>query len=182
MAFLAPGAVWLLAITVYPLVATARNSVYDATATNYVGLANYQDIFSTASILVTFRNNVIWVLVFPFLVTFVGLVYGVLSERIRWSTAFKTIIFMPIVFSATASALVWRTIFDLDPHIGVVNAAVQTASDWVSPPGLYPVDTSAGQTVAGLASTGVSPGPSSSLQSASTVAEGHMVITPSAST
>ena len=175
LAFLAPGAIWLLAITVYPLVATARNSFYDATATNYVGLTNYSDIFSTASILVTFRNNVIWVLIFPFLVTFVGLVYGVLSERIRWSTAFKTIIFMPIVFSATASALVWRTIFDLDPHIGIVNAAVQTASDWVSPPGLYPVDTSAGQTVAALASTGVSPGPAGSLQSSSTVTTGNPI-------
>ncbi len=175
LAFLAPGAVFLLAITVYPLVATARNSFYDATATNYVGLNNYKEIFATSSILVTFRNNVIWVLVFPFLVTFIGLVYGVLSERIRWSTAFKTIIFMPIVFSATASALVWRTIFDLDPHIGIVNATIQTASDWVNPPGLYPVDTSSGQTVAGLAATGVSTGPKDSLQSSSTVTAGNSV-------
>ena len=175
LAFLAPGAIFLLAITVYPLVATARNSFYDATATNYIGLGNYKEIFSTSSILVTFRNNVIWVLVFPFLVTFIGLVYGVLSERIRWSTAFKTIIFMPIVFSATASALVWRTIFDLDPHIGIVNAAIQTASDWVNPPGLYPVDVSSGQTVAGLASTGVSPGPKDSLVSSSTVTTGNSI-------
>src|SRR5487761_1559219 len=170
LAFLAPGAIFLLAITVYPLVATARNSFYDATATNYIGLGNYKEIFSTSSILVTFRNNVIWVLVFPFLVTFIGLVYGVLSERIRWSTAFKT-----IVFSATASALVWRTIFDLDPHIGIVNAAIQTASDWVNPPGLYPIDTSAGQTVAALAATGVSPGPNDSLQSSSTVTAGNSI-------
>src|SRR5487761_1674766 len=127
LAFLAPGAIFLLAITVYPLIATARNSFYDASASNYVGLANYKEVFSTSSILVTFRNNVIWVIVFPALVTFIGLVYGVLSERIRWSTAFQTIIFMPIVFGATASALVWRTIFDLDPHIGIVNAAIQTA-------------------------------------------------------
>lgn len=175
LAFLAPGAIFLLAITVYPLVATARNSFYDATATNYVGLGNYKEIFSTSSILVTFRNNVIWVLVFPFLVTFIGLVYGVLSERIRWSTAFKTIIFMPIVFSATASALVWRTIFDLDPHIGIVNAAIQTASDWVNPPGLYPVDTSSGQSVAGLAATGVSAGPKDSLESSSTVTTGNSI-------
>lgn len=175
LAFLAPGAIWLLAITVYPLVATARNSFYDGSATNFVGLHNYSEIFSTASILVTFRNNVIWVLLFPFLVTFVGLVYGVLAERIRWSTAFKTIIFMPIVFSATASALVWRTVFDLDPHIGIVNAAIQTASDWVSPPGLYPVDTGAGKTVAALASTGVSAGPAGSLQSSSTAAAGDAV-------
>jgi alpha-glucoside transport system permease protein len=175
LAFLAPGAIWLLAITVYPLVATARNSVYDQTATNYVGLDNYKAIFSTSSILVTFRNNIIWVLIFPFLVTFVGLVYGVLAERVRWSTAFKTIIFMPIVFSATASALVWRTIVDLDPHIGVVNAAIQTASDWVSPPGLYPVDTSAGQSVPALAATGVSPGPAGSLESSSSVLSGDTV-------
>jgi alpha-glucoside transport system permease protein len=175
LAFLAPGAVWLLAITVYPLVATARNSVYDQTATNYVGLDNYKAIFSTSSILVTFRNNIIWVLIFPFLVTFVGLVYGVLAERVRWSTAFKTIIFMPIVFSATASALVWRTIVDLDPHVGVVNAAIQTASDWVSPPGLYPVDTAAGQSVPALAATGVSAGSGDSLQSSSTVKAGDTV-------
>ena len=173
--FLAPAAIWLLAITIYPVVATFRNSLYDETATNYIGLSNYKAVFSTASILVNFRNNVIWVVVFPFVVTFLGLLFAVLTERIRWSTAFKAIIFMPIVFSATASALIWRTIFDLDPHVGMVNAAVQTASDWVNPPGLYPVNVSAGQTAAALASTGLSPGPSGSLQSSSTAAAGDTV-------
>jgi alpha-glucoside transport system permease protein len=173
--FLAPAAIWLLAITIYPVIATFRNSLYDETATNYIGLSNYQSVFSTASIIVNFRNNVIWVVIFPFLVTFLGLLFAVLTERIRWSTAFKAIIFMPIVFSATASALIWRTIFDLDPHVGMVNAAVQTASDWVNPPGLYPVNTSAGQTVAALASTGLSPGASGSLQSTSTAAAGDTV-------
>jgi alpha-glucoside transport system permease protein len=173
--FLAPAAIWLLAITIYPVVATFRNSLYDESATTYIGLSNYKSVFSTASILVNFRNNVIWVVVFPFVVTFLGLLFAVLTERIRWSTAFKAIIFMPIVFSATASALIWRTIFDLDPHVGMVNAAVQTASDWVNPPGLYPVNVSAGQTVAALASSGLSPGASGSLQSSSTAAAGDTV-------
>jgi alpha-glucoside transport system permease protein len=173
--FLAPAAVWLLAITIYPVIVTFRNSVYDENAISYVGLNNYKVLFSTASILVTFRNNVIWVVIFPFVVTFLGLMFAVLTERIRWSTAFKTIVFMPIVFSATASALIWRTIFDLDPHVGMVNAAVQTASDWVNPPGLYPVNVSAGQSVAALASTGLSPGASGSLQSTSTAAAGDAV-------
>ena len=170
--FLAPAAIWLLAITIYPVFATFRNSLFDENAASYVGLTNYKAIFSTASSMVNFRNNLIWVVIFPFVVTFLGLMFAVLTERIRWSTAFKTIIFMPIVFSATASALIWRTIFDLDPHVGMVNAAVQTASDWVNPPGLYPVNVSAGQTTAALASTGVSPGPGGSLQSASTAAAG----------
>jgi alpha-glucoside transport system permease protein len=162
----------LLVVTVYPLFATFRNSVYDASATTFVGLHNYQEIFSTASILVTFRNNVIWFVVFPFLVTFLGLVFAVLTERIRWSTAFKTIVFMPIIFSATASGLVWRTIFDLDPHIGLVNATSQTIANWINPPGFYPVNAAAGQSVAGLAATGLQEGPSGSLQSSSTVAPG----------
>ncbi|MGH7723090.1 MAG: ABC transporter permease subunit [Candidatus Dormibacteria bacterium] len=170
--FLAPGAIWLLLITVYPLIATFRNSVYDASSTGYVGLHNYQEIFSTASILVTFRNNVIWFLVFPFLVTFLGLIFAVLTERIRWSTVFKTVIFMPIIFSATASGLVWRTIFDLDPHIGLVNATTQTVANWISPPGFYPVNAAAGQTVAGLAATGLQAGPSGTLRSSSTLSPG----------
>ena len=169
LAFLVPGAVWLLVIAVYPLLATFRNSVYDTSGSSFVGLHNYQEIFSTASILVTFRNNVIWFVVFPFLVTFLGLVFAVLTERIRWSTAFKTVIFMPIIFSATASGLVWRTIFDLDPHIGLVNATAETIGNWVHPPGLYPIDTAAGRSVAGLASSGLRPGPSGSLESSATV-------------
>jgi len=173
--FLAPGGIWLLVVTVYPLVATFRNSFYDASSTSFVGGNNYKAIFSTASILVTFRNNVIWFIVFPFLVSFLGLVFAVLTERIRWSTAFKTIIFMPIVFSATASALVWRTIFDLDPHIGMVNATVKTVSDWVNPPGLYPIDTSAGQSVAGLASSGLRAASSNTLLSTAQVSAGGTV-------
>ena len=122
LAFLAPGVIWLLAIVVYPTVATIRFSFYNEAATKFVGLHNFASVFSTNAILTAFKNNVVWVLVFPFFVTFIGLMVAVLTERIRWATAFKTIIVMPIVFSTTASALVWRTIFDLDPHIGVVNA------------------------------------------------------------
>jgi alpha-glucoside transport system permease protein len=175
LAFLAPAAIWLLVVVVYPCFATIRYSFYDESASRFVGLANYKAVFSTDAILVAFRNNIIWVLVFPFLVTVIGLMLAVLSERIRWGTAFKTIIVMPVVFSATASALVWRTIFDLNPHVGVVNALEQTASDFVRPPGPYPVDANLGQSLAGLASTGVRPDGHGSLVSISTVNAGHTV-------
>jgi alpha-glucoside transport system permease protein len=175
LGFLAPAAIWLLVIVGYPLVGTIRNSFYDNASTTFVGLGNYRTIFSTDDILVSFRNNVIWVVVFPFLVTFLGLVFAVLTERIRWATAFKTIIFMPIAFSATASALVWNSIMDVDPHVGMVNATLQTVSDWFSPPGLYPVDTSAGQSVAKLAASGLQPGAANTLVSSATVSPGQTV-------
>jgi alpha-glucoside transport system permease protein len=170
--FIAPAAIWLGVIVGYPLVMTIRDSFYNQSATTFVGLGNYQTIFSTADILVSFRNNVIWVIVFPFLVTFLGLSFAVLTERLRWSTAFKIVTFMPIAFSMTASGLVWNSLMDIDPNVGAVNAALETASDWFSPPGLYPVNTSAGQTVASLASTGLRAGPQNTLVSDATVSPG----------
>lgn len=174
LAFLAPGAIWLLVIVVYPTIATIRYSLFNESATKFIGLHNYKSVFTDSTILTTFRNNVLWVLVFPFFVTMIGLMLAVLSERIRWATAFKAVIIMPIVFSTTASALVWATIMDLNPHIGAVNGVVEVVHDWFTPPGSYP--TVAGQTVASLASTGLHAGPHGTLQSTATVAPGDTIL------
>jgi len=173
LAFLVPGAIFLLAIVIYPAIQTVHYSFLNETATKAVGFTNYKSLFSTADTLIALRNNVIWVIVFPFLVTVIGLVFAVLSERIKWSTAFKTIIFLPIVFSVTASSLVFTQIFQLDPHVGVVNALVQTVDDWINPPGAYPL--SAGQTASSLATSGVGVGPHGTLVSSAAVSAGHTV-------
>ncbi len=175
--FVLPGVIWLGVVVVYPrhrhdpvqLLQRVGDEVRS-------GLPTTSRSSRRRSILTTFRNNVIWVIVFPFFVTLIGLILGVLSERIRWATAFKTIIIMPIVFSTTASALVWRTIFDLDPHVGAVNAVLETVDDWFSTPGSYPINTSAGQTVASLASTGVRPGPHDTLIGTSTLTPGSTAL------
>ena len=173
--FLLPGAVWLLIVVVYPFIATVVRSLFDASGQTFVGLTNYKAIFSTTDIIVSLKNNVVWVVLFPFLVTFFGLVFAVLTERIRWSTAFKTIVFMPLVFSATAAGLTWASIFFIDPHTGMVNAAIQGVSNTVNPPGLYPIDPTTGQTVAGLAATGVQPGSGGTLESKTAVGAGSTV-------
>jgi alpha-glucoside transport system permease protein len=174
--FLVPAAIWLLAIVVYPVFATIRYSLFNETASKFVGLSNYKTLFTSDDLLVAFRNNIIWVVIFPFFVTFFGLVFALLTERIGWATVFKTIIVMPIVFSTTASALVWAEIFtNSQPQIGAVNAFLETVSDWFNPPGLYPITSSAGQTVAGLASYGLHPGKSNTLVSSSTVHPGGLV-------
>ena len=170
--FLLPGALWLLLIVVYPFIATVVRSLFDASGQNFVGLGNYKAAFSTTDIIVSLKNNVVWVVLFPFLVTFFGLVFAVLTERIRGSTAFKTIVFMPLVVSATAAGLTWASIFFIDPHTGMVNAAIQGVSNAVNPPGLYPIDPTTGQTVAGLAATGVQAGSGNTLESKTAVGAG----------
>lgn len=173
--FLLPGAIWLLIIVVYPFIATIVRSLFDGSGTRFIALGNYKAIFSTTDTIVSLKNNVVWVVVFPFMVTFFGLVFAVLTERIRWGTAFKTIVFMPLVFSATAAGLTWASIFFNDPHTGVVNAAVQGVANAVNPPGLYPVDTSAGESVGALAATGVQSGPGGTLESKTTVTAGGTI-------
>jgi len=134
--FMAPAAILLGAIVVYPTIGTIARSLYDDSG-NFIGAGNYKTLFGTANILVALRNNAIWVIVFPFMVTFIGLVFAVLIERIRWSTAFKTIVFMPMAISLFATGVIWRIVYDTDPNRGVINAAVGTVADALHPPGLY---------------------------------------------
>jgi alpha-glucoside transport system permease protein len=134
--FMAPAAILLGAIVIYPTIATVARSVYDDSG-NFVGGSNYKTLFGTADILVAIRNNAIWVIVFPFLVTFIGLVFAVLTERIRWSTAFKTIVFMPMAISLFATGVIWRIVYETDPNRGVINAAVGTVANTINPPGMY---------------------------------------------
>ncbi len=82
-------------------------------------------------------------------------------------------IFVPIVFSVTASSLIYTQIFALDPHIGVVNAVIQTVDDWVHPPGSYPL--SSGQTASSLIASGGVAGPVGSIDSSAAVAAGGTV-------
>jgi alpha-glucoside transport system permease protein len=173
LAFLAPGGLWLLAIVIYPAIVTIKDSFFNETDTKAVGLTNYKDLFTTASTLIAFRNNVIWILIFPFVVTTLGLVLAVLTERIRWATAFKTIIFLPVVFSVTASSMVFAQIFDTNPQVGVANAMIQTVSDWFSPPGAYPL--TPGTTAASLASYGDAGGPHGTIVGSARVSAGQTV-------
>lgn len=173
LAFIVPAAIWLLAVVVYPAIVTIKDSFFNDAGTKAVGLTNYKNLFTTAETLISLRNNVIWVLVFPAVVTVLGLVLAVLSERIKWATAFKIVIFLPIVFSITASSMVFTQIFDTNPSVGVLNALIQTVSDFVHPPGAYPL--SPGQTAASLASSGATTGPRGTLVSKSTVAAGGTV-------
>ncbi len=60
--------------------------------------------------------------------------------------------------------MVFAQIFDVNPHVGVVNAITQGVSDIFNPPGAYPL--SPGQTAASLASYSAVGGPHGTVESA----------------
>jgi alpha-glucoside transport system permease protein len=163
--FMGPAALLLGFLVVYPTVATLINSFYNNTGSSFVGLGNYRTIFGTASILVALRNNSIWVMVFPLTVTFLGLLFAVLTERIRWATAFKTVVFAPMVISLFAAGVIWRIVYETDPSRGVINSGIATVVNAVRQPGLY-----TGPNV--KAASGLQPGPDQTLVSTAALSGG----------
>src|SRR5674476_1428920 len=113
--FLAPALVFLGIWVVYPTIYTIIRSFYDRAGTSFVGIDNYKALFTTSVLLTAIKNNAICVLVVPALVTAIGLVFAVLTERVRWSVAFKTAVFMPMAISLFAAGVIWHIMYQQDP-------------------------------------------------------------------
>ena len=135
IAFLAPAVILLGVWIVYPTVYTIVRSFYDREGSNFIGFDNYQELFSQDTLTTAIRNNVLWLAIVPALVASIGLMFAVLLERVRWSVAFKTVVFMPMAISLFAAGVIWRVMDEKDPEIGAVNAAIKVVADEVDPAG-----------------------------------------------
>jgi alpha-glucoside transport system permease protein len=135
LAFLAPAIFFLGIWIVYPTIKTGIRSFYDRSGRSFVGFDNYQTLFTSDTLLTAIKNNAIWVAVVPAMVTAVGLIFAVLTERIAWSVAFKTAVFMPMAVSLFATGVIWRIMDQKEPDRGAVNAVIGAFHDYVSPPG-----------------------------------------------
>ncbi len=134
--FLGPALVLLAVWIVYPTIRTITRSFFDRSGDEFVGLDNYQTLFSDDTLLTAVRNNFLWLLIVPAFVTAIGLVFAVLLERVRFATAFKVAVFMPMAISLFAAGVIWRLMYEKDPDQGTVNAAVAVVKDAVSPSGV----------------------------------------------
>jgi alpha-glucoside transport system permease protein len=134
-AFLAPAFILLGVWVVYPAVYTVIRSFYGQTDGDFVGIDNYKALFTTPAITTAIKNNAIWVAVVPALITAIGLIFAVLIEKISWSLAFKTAVFMPMAISLFAAGVIWRIMDRQEPGIGAVNAVIGSVHDTFSPPG-----------------------------------------------
>ncbi len=134
--FLAPAVFFLGIWIVYPTIRTIIRSFFDRAGDDWVWFANYEELFTSDVLLTAVKNNAIWVGVVPALVTSIGLVFAVLTERIRFSLAFKTAVFMPMAISAFAAGITWRIVYIQDPSQGALNAAIGAVEGAFSPAGV----------------------------------------------
>ncbi|WP_327726251.1 ABC transporter permease subunit [Streptomyces sp. NBC_00487] len=168
--FVLPALLLLGALVLYPVLFSVGRSFFDASGTRFVGGDNYTEMFRDPATLKAVRNTTIWVVVAPALLTGLGLVLAVLVEKIRWATAFKLLLFMPMAVSFLAAGIIFRLAYDEDPDKGVLNAAAVGIHDAFQGTSSYPTarardgqGLTAGDNGSYRTSTPVSPGDTVSL-------------------
>ena len=121
--FIFPVILMVGVYTVYPVFETLRLSLTDRDSGDaFVGLANYQQLFSDPKFRTTMRNNVLWLIVVPAMCTAFGLLFAQLTDRIAWGNIAKSIIFMPMAISFVGASVVFMLMYDIRPVAGVLNA------------------------------------------------------------
>ncbi|MFJ8589858.1 carbohydrate ABC transporter permease [Streptomyces sp. NPDC093598] len=136
--FVLPALLLLGALVVYPVLFSIGRSFFDASGTSFVGGDNYAEMFRDPATLKAVRNTAVWVVVAPALLTGLGLILAVLVEKVRWATAFKLLLFMPMAVSFLAAGIIFRLAYDEDPDKGVLNAAVVSVHDAFKGESSYP--------------------------------------------
>ncbi|MFI7358989.1 ABC transporter permease subunit [Streptomyces avidinii] len=136
--FVLPALLLLGALVVYPVLFSFGRSLFDAAGDRFVGAGNYVAIVQDPATLKAIRNSAIWVVVAPTLLTGLGLMLAVLTEKVRWATAFKLVLFLPMAVSFLAAGIIFRLAYEQDPDRGVLNAAVVGVHDSFGDAAAYP--------------------------------------------
>lgn len=125
--FVMPAMLALGIYLAYPVVATFWYSLTDRSQDDaFVGLANYQQMMSEPKFWEAMRNNMLWLVIVPAASTGFGLLAAQLTDRIKWGSIAKSLIFMPMAISFVGAAVIFKLIYDTRPvdqaQIGVLNA------------------------------------------------------------
>ncbi len=120
--FLLPAILALGLYLVYPVIGSFVRSLYDRSGSTFVGLGNYTQMFGEAGFRIAVFNNFLWILFVPAAATFLGLLVAQLTDRLRWGSIAKSLIFMPMAISFVGASLIWKFVYAGDPDIGIINA------------------------------------------------------------
>ena len=125
--YVGPAVVILSVFLIYPVINTLILSLKDANGIDWVGLDNYEFVFTDDSMLRSLRNTAGWVVIVPFVGVSIGLVFATLADRLKRGEGFaKSMIFLPMAISFVGAAVTFRLIYSYRPegfgsNIGLLN-------------------------------------------------------------
>jgi multiple sugar transport system permease protein len=108
---------------------------WEAVFVNWVGFANYQNLFASSLFWQTLSNTFYYTLGFVPLSMLAGLVLALLvNQKLRGITIYRSIYFAPVVTSTVAIALVFSWLYN--PDYGLINYLLWTLFHIQGPPWL----------------------------------------------
>jgi len=126
--WLLPAFGFLAVFLVYPMIGTVVTSLQDRFQKKFVGLTNYSWFVGSDDALTALRNNVLWLLLLTALTVGLGLLIAVLVDRVRYESAAKSVIFVPLAISMVAAGVIWLYMYNYNPpgspQTGTLNAVI----------------------------------------------------------
>ncbi|MFG3009930.1 carbohydrate ABC transporter permease [Streptomyces cinerochromogenes] len=123
--FLAPTVVGIVVFTVVPILGSVVLSLFHwnvIDAPGFAGTANYREVFSDSTVLVSFRNTLVFMIfaVAAQLLIALALALTLNGRMPTWlRSVFRSAFFFPLVLSAASISVVMKYLFNQD--FGVVN-------------------------------------------------------------
>ena len=141
--FAGPSLFMISLFLFYPAIRTLYISFKDRYSNDFIGFENYKWAFSDPEMLVTIRNQIIWLIFVVFFVLVIGLVVAWLSDRLNKGEAFfKSIVFMPMAISAVGASAIFKFIYEYRPppltQIGIINGIRVSVDRGQALPGVEP--------------------------------------------
>jgi alpha-glucoside transport system permease protein len=123
-----PAVAFATVFMVIPTINTIILSFQDRKSENFVGLANYIYFFTNPSTTGSLKNSLLWLVFFTGGVVIGGLLIAVLFDRVRYESAAKLAVFLPLPISAVAASIIWKFMFEYQPagsvQTGTLNALI----------------------------------------------------------
>ena len=128
--YVAPALALLGFFLLYPSLYTLYLSLFGRDSTAFVGLDNYIYAFTNQVMLTSFRNNALWIVIFTTVTVFLGLIFAVLFDKVKYEIVVKSIVFMPMAISFVSASVIWKFVYAYRPagtsQIGILNALLRT--------------------------------------------------------
>ena len=126
--WIGPAVLFLSLYLVYPSLNTIYLSLLSAKSDKFVGLSNYIYAFTNRDMLLAFRDNLFWLILFPLFTVSFGLLIAVLADRVPYESVAKALIFLPMAISSVAAGVIWKFMYDYrppgQPQTGTLNGIV----------------------------------------------------------
>lgn len=119
---LMPGTTLYIILIILPVFFTIFYSFrnWDLFHSNYIGLENYKNLLTSASLNIAFKNTILFTVVTTFFKVSCGLLLAILlNNKLRSTNVIRSIFFLPAVLSQVAVGIIFSAL--MHPEIGLIN-------------------------------------------------------------